>query len=81
MFKYELGVGIRTGVILSQAGEFGFVILALGQKNTIITGDIFQIILSVCLLSMLIAPILIPLNGRIARWIAKGYSKKSETLS
>ena len=35
MFKYELGVGIRTGVILSQAGEFGFVILALGQKNTI----------------------------------------------
>ena len=80
MFKYELGVGIRTGIILSQAGEFGFVILALGQKNAIITGDIFQIILSVCLLSMLIAPILIPLNGRIARWIAKGYSKKSETL-
>ena len=25
-----------TGVILSQAGEFGFVILALGQKNAII---------------------------------------------
>ena len=80
IFKYELGVGIRTGVILSQAGEFGFVILALGQKNEIISGDIFQIILSVCLLSMLVAPILIPLNGRIARWIAKGYSKKSETL-
>jgi Kef-type K+ transport system membrane component KefB len=38
MFKYELGVGIRTGIILSQAGEFGFVILALGQKNAIITG-------------------------------------------
>ena len=80
MFKYELGVGIRTGIILSQAGEFSFVILALGQKNAIITGDIFQIILSVCLLSMLIAPILIPFNGRIARWVSKGYSKKSETL-
>lgn len=81
MFKYELGVGIRTGIILSQAGEFSFVILALGQKNAIITGDIFQIILSVCLLSMLIAPILIPFNGQIARWVAKGYSKKSETLA
>jgi CPA2 family monovalent cation:H+ antiporter-2 len=80
IFKYELGVGIRTGIILSQAGEFGFVILALGQKNQLISGDIFQIILSVCLLSMLVAPLLIPLNGRIARWIAKGYSKKSETL-
>ena len=80
IFKYELGVGIRTGIILAQAGEFSFVILALGQKNGIISGDIFQIILSVCLISMLIAPLLIPLNGRIARWISKGYTKKSETL-
>ena len=29
---------------------------------------------------MLFAPILIPYNGRIARFIAKGYSKKTETL-
>ena len=79
-FKYELGVGIRTGIILSQAGEFSFVILALGQESGIISGDILQIILSVCLLSMLFAPILIPYNGRIARFIAKGYSKKTETL-
>jgi len=80
LFNYELGVGIRTGVILSQAGEFSFVILALGQESGIISGDILQIILSVCLLSMLFAPILIPFNGKIARYIAKGYSKKTETL-
>jgi len=80
LFQYELGVGIRTGVILSQAGEFSFVILALGQESGIISGDILQIILSVCLLSMLFAPILIPFNGRIARYVAKGYSKKNETL-
>ncbi|MDP3677919.1 MAG: monovalent cation:proton antiporter-2 (CPA2) family protein, partial [Methylotenera sp.] len=30
LVKYETGVAIRTGVILAQAGEFGFVILALG---------------------------------------------------
>ena len=80
LFNYELGVGIRTGVILSQAGEFSFVILALGQESGIISGDILQITLSVCLLSMLFAPILIPFNGKIARYIAKGYSKKTETL-
>jgi len=80
LFNYELGVGIRTGVILSQAGEFSFVILALGQESGIISGDILQIILSVCLLSMLFAPILIPFNGKIARYIAKGYSKNTETL-
>ena len=65
LFKYELGVGIRTGVILGQAGEFSFVILALGQEQNLISGDILQIILSVCLLSMLFASFIIPFNGRL----------------
>ena len=80
LFKYELGVGIRTGVILGQAGEFSFVILALGQEQNLISGDILQIILSVCLLSMLFASFVIPFNGRIARYISKEYLKNSEKL-
>ncbi len=82
-FTYLISISfffLCSGIILSQAGEFSFVILALGQESGIISGDILQIILSVCLLSMLFAPILIPYNGRIARFIAKGYSKKTETL-
>ena len=80
VFKYELGVGIRSGVILGQAGEFSFVILALGQEQNLISGDILQIILSVCLLSMLFASFIIPFNGRIARYISKEYLKNSEKL-
>ena len=80
LFKYELGVGIRSGVILGQAGEFSFVILALGQEQNLISGDILQIILSVCLLSMLFASFIIPFNGRIARYISKEYLKNSEKL-
>ena len=80
LFKYELGVGIRSGVILGQAGEFSFVILALGQEQNLISGDILQIILSVCLLSMLFASFVIPFNGRIARYISKEYLKNSEKL-
>ncbi len=80
LFKYELGVGIRAGVILGQAGEFSFVILALGQEQGLISGDILQIILSVCLLSMLFASLVIPFNGRIARYISKEYLKNSEKL-
>ena len=77
-FKYELGVGIRVGVILAQAGEFSFVILALGREQNLITGDLFQIILSVCLLSMLFSPFLIRFNGRIARFLSKSYVRNSE---
>ena len=80
LFKYELGVGIRAGVILGQAGEFSFVILALGQEQGLISGNILQIILSVCLLSMLFASLIIPFNGRIARYISKEYLKNSEKL-
>tara|TARA_B110000444_G_scaffold152236_1_gene142448 strand:+ start:472 stop:2460 length:1989 start_codon:yes stop_codon:yes gene_type:complete len=78
LFKYELGVGIRTGIILGQAGEFSFVILALAKEQNIIGGDILQIILSVCLLSMICAPFLIPYNGRIARFLSKSYIKNSQ---
>jgi CPA2 family monovalent cation:H+ antiporter-2 len=77
-FKYEFGVGIRTGIILGQAGEFSFVILALAKEQNIIGGDILQIILSVCLMSMICAPFLIPYNGRIARFLSKSYIKNSQ---
>jgi CPA2 family monovalent cation:H+ antiporter-2 len=77
-FKYELGVGIRTGIVLGQAGEFSFVILALGIEQELISGTVLQVVLSVCLLSMILAPMIIPYNGKIARYLSKNYSKNSE---
>lgn len=77
-FKYELGVGIRTGVILGQAGEFSFVILALANEQNLIGGEILQIVLSVCLLSMITASFLIPYNGKIARFLSRSYTKNSQ---
>ena len=77
-FKYELGVGIRTGVILGQAGEFSFVILALANEQNLIGGETLQIVLSVCLLSMITASFLIPYNGKIARSLSRSYTKNSQ---
>ena len=73
IYGYEWGVGIRTGVILAQAGEFGFVILTLGLGQNLIGGDELQLVLSACLLSMVIAPFIIQYNGRIARKLVKSY--------
>jgi K+:H+ antiporter len=73
IYGFEWGVGIRTGVILAQAGEFGFVILTLGLGRSLIGGDELQLVLSACLLSMIIAPFIIQYNGRIARKLAKSY--------
>jgi len=77
IFNYEAGVGIRTGVILAHAGEFSFVILSLAQQEKILNDLVLQITLSVSLLSMLVAPFIIQINGKIARKLSKSYLKNN----
>jgi monovalent cation:H+ antiporter-2, CPA2 family len=76
-YGFEMGVGVRTGIILGQAGEFSFVVLALGLQTNLIDGDALQLVLSVAVLSMLVAPFIIQKNGRIARALVKSYSRNS----
>lgn len=78
--RYELGVGLRTGIILGQAGEFSFVILALALQKQLIAGDALQLVLAVSLLSMLVAPFIIQYNGRIARRLVKSYTRNSSKV-
>lgn len=76
-YGFEMGVGVRTGIILGQAGEFSFVVLALGLQTHLIDGEALQLVLSVAVLSMLVAPFIIQYNGRIARRLVKSYTRNS----
>lgn len=76
-YGFEMGVGVRTGIILGQAGEFSFVVLALGLQTKLIDGEALQLVLSVAVLSMLVAPFIIQYNGRIARALVKSYTRNS----
>ncbi len=80
LFGYETGVGIRTGMVLAQAGEFSFVILALGLEQKLIGGDALQVVLAASLLSMVIAPFIIQYNGKIARKLVKSYTRNSSQV-
>jgi CPA2 family monovalent cation:H+ antiporter-2 len=80
LFGFETGVGIRTGIILAQAGEFGFVILALGLEQNLIGGNELQLVLAASLISMVIAPFIIQYNGRIARKLVKSYTRNSSQV-
>lgn len=79
-FKYETGVAIRTAIILAQAGEFSFVILALGAEHHLLTGQALQVVLAASLLSMVIAPFLINNNGKIARRMVGSYNRNSDKV-
>ena len=80
VFGYELGVGIRTGLILAQAGEFSFVILALGLEQKLIAGDNLQLVLAASLISMVLAPFIIQYNGRVARKLVKSYARRGSQV-
>ncbi len=77
-FKYEAGVAIRAAVILAQAGEFGFVILALGMQQKLISDANLQTVLAASLLSMMLAPFIIQYNGRLARYLSKSYTRNHD---
>ena len=60
------GVAIRTGLCLTQAGEFGFVLLHQIDGLDWIDPDLAQAVLASMLISMLISPILIQYSDKIA---------------
>ncbi len=56
---------LRSAMALAPAGEFGFVLLALAQKDALLGEAAFQVILSASLLSMLVAPLILARMERI----------------
>ena len=64
-FGAQPGVALRTGLYLAQAGEFGFVLLALGAQNHLVAPQWVSPVLASMVLSMLISPLLIIYSNRI----------------
>ena len=60
------GTAIRTGLSLSQAGEFGLVIIALASGLRLLDPELTQVVSAAMLLSMLAAPFLIQHSDRLA---------------
>jgi len=62
---------LRAGLCLSQGGEFGFALLALGLGNGLIDSELNAMITSTIILSMVLTPSLIHFNGAIAARLIK----------
>ncbi|MCB1999885.1 MAG: monovalent cation:proton antiporter-2 (CPA2) family protein, partial [Rhodoferax sp.] len=59
------GISLRTGLYLAQAGEFGFVLLTLAQRNDLVPPALLNPILASMVLSMLATPFIIMYSNRI----------------
>ena len=72
------GVALRTGLYLAQAGEFGFVLLALAQDGKLVPPQLLNPVLAAMVLSMLAAPfIIMQANAIVMRLVANEWMQQS----
>jgi CPA2 family monovalent cation:H+ antiporter-2 len=62
---------LRTGVVVSQGGEFGFALLTLLLRRRLADPGVVQPLLAATALSMLVAPFVIRQNRRITRALVR----------
>jgi CPA2 family monovalent cation:H+ antiporter-2 len=62
---------LRTGIVVSIGGEFGFALLTILLRDRLVAPDIVQPLLAAIVVSMVASPLLIRHNKQIARWILR----------
>ena len=71
LFGVMPGVAVEAAILLAQAGEFGFIVITLGQANGLIPSDVAQITTAAVGISMMMTPLLAlgarALAGRMER--------------
>jgi CPA2 family monovalent cation:H+ antiporter-2 len=65
IFGAAPGVALRTGLYLAQAGEFGFVLLALATDHHLLPAQLQNPVLASMVLSMLATPFIVMYSNRI----------------
>lgn len=80
VFKFNLSTAIHVGLLLSQGGEFTFILFKLAGNNGIISSELSQILLVVVTMSMALTPLVAHLGKKIATILEKHSISRSETM-
>lgn len=73
LFGLEAGVALRTGLVLSQVGEFAFALLLHARHYRLLDEPAAQIVLAAAVISMMLAPLVVRYNGAITRRLVPSY--------
>ncbi|WP_103897373.1 monovalent cation:proton antiporter-2 (CPA2) family protein [Rickettsia fournieri] len=75
LFGFNKGVAFYSGLLLSQGGEFGFILFSLGKDSGVLEESTADILLLVVTFSMALTPLLAALGQKIAEKVDKGLGK------
>ncbi|MBN8827782.1 MAG: cation:proton antiporter [Sphingobacteriia bacterium] len=74
IFRFSIGVAIHAGLLLSQGGEFAFILFKLAQDKGIINSEMSQTLMMVVTTTMALTPLL----SVIGNWIYSKVDKKAQ---
>jgi CPA2 family monovalent cation:H+ antiporter-2 len=69
LLRFPLRTSILTAVGLSQIGEFSFILSRVGVQEKLLTADMYQLFLSVSILTMALTPLLMATAPRLAEML------------
>ena len=72
---------VRTGIVLSVGGEFGFALLTVLMQGRLVDPGVTQPLLAAIVLSMVISPVVIRNNKRIARFLLRQRGPDNSALA
>jgi monovalent cation:H+ antiporter-2, CPA2 family len=81
VFGFSLSTAIHSGLMLSQGGEFAFILFALAESNGIMNSQLSQVLLVVITMSMALTPLVATIGKRISHALEKYAISRPETLS
>lgn len=82
LFKVPDRHALATGITLAQVGEFSFVLANIARAGGAISEEVFDLIISVSILSLLLSPYMVnyalPLANAVFSWLLKSRDSSSQ---
>ncbi|ABD44790.1 sodium/hydrogen exchanger family protein [Ehrlichia chaffeensis str. Liberty] len=76
-FRFQLAAAIQAGLLLSQGGEFAFILFGLAAEKNVLSSDLAQTLMMITTVTMAFTPLLATLGD----WISKLITKKKISLN
>jgi len=70
-FRLPLGVSVRVGLLLSQGGEFGFILFLTASALGLLATETTQILLASVTLTMVATPVMAYVGGQFSAFLAR----------
>jgi CPA2 family monovalent cation:H+ antiporter-2 len=71
LLRYPLGTALSVGAVLSQIGEFSFIVATIGRTYDLVSEEAFNALVATAIVSITLSPLLYKASGPIEKWVAR----------